>query len=66
MKRSFSKKKIISQVVKAYTFNSSAWETEESGSLNWGPSWSSESSRTVRATQRSLSEYKIEFNLKIK
>jgi hypothetical protein len=34
--------KQLSQVVVAYTFNPSAWETEAGGSLSSKPTWSTE------------------------
>jgi hypothetical protein len=36
----------------AHAFNPSTWEAEAGGFLSSRPAWSTESSRTVRATQR--------------
>jgi hypothetical protein len=36
----------------AHAFNPSTWEAEAGGFLSSSPPWSTESSRTARATQR--------------
>jgi hypothetical protein len=38
--------------VVVHTFNPSTWEAEAGGFLSLSPGWSTESSRTARATQR--------------